>query len=60
MINVYKAGGDWKTKDGKTYTAKPVNKLSEAGEGYFATLEQALKAKPKKAVKSESKDLLGD
>ena len=25
MINVYKAGGDWKTEDGHSYTVKTVN-----------------------------------
>ena len=67
MINVFKAGGDWKTKDGKSYTVKPVNKLSEAGDGYFASLEEALKVKPKKAAakkaeepKAETKDLSGE
>lgn len=66
MINVFKAGGDWKTKDGKSYTVKPVNKLSEVEVGYFPTLEQALKAKPKKSApkksekpKEETTDLLG-
>tara|TARA_R100000951_G_scaffold61620_1_gene51774 strand:+ start:5748 stop:5951 length:204 start_codon:yes stop_codon:yes gene_type:complete len=67
MITVFKAGGDWKTKDGKSYTAKPVNKLSDAGEGYFATLVEALKVKPKKAAAkkaieptAETADLLGE
>lgn len=67
MITVFKAGGAWKTKDGKSYTAKPVNKLSEAGEGYFATLDEALKEKPKKvspkkvsAPKESEQDLLGE
>lgn len=26
MINVYKAGGDWKTDDGHSYTVKTVNR----------------------------------
>tara|TARA_R110002033_G_scaffold14688_1_gene42558 strand:- start:341 stop:523 length:183 start_codon:yes stop_codon:yes gene_type:complete len=60
MIIVYKAGGDWKTPGGKSYTAKPVNKLSEAGEGYSTTLEQALKAKVKKSAKPKTEDLLGE
>ena len=65
MINAYKLGGDWKTKDGQSYTAKPVNKLSEAGEGYYASIEEAIKAKPKKVSAKKvsepaSKDLLGE
>lgn len=67
MISAYKAGGDWRTKDGQAYTVKSVNKLSEAGDGYFVTLEEALKAKPKKVAakktvepKAETKDLLGE
>ena len=64
MISAYKAGGDWKTKDGQAYTVKSVNKLPE---GYFASLEEALKSKPKKVsakkaveTKAETKDLLGE
>ena len=67
MISAYKAGGDWKTKDGHSYTVKSVNKLAEAGDGYLASLEEALKAKPKKVAakktvepKAETKDLLGE
>lgn len=72
MIHAFKAGGDWKTKDCDSYTVKSVNKLSDAGEGYFRTLEEALKAKPKKAAtkkaatkkasepKADNKDLLGE
>ena len=67
MISAYKAGGDWKTKGGQSYTVKSVNKLAEAGDGYFVSLEEALKAKPKKVAakkavepKVETKDLLGE
>lgn len=59
MIHAYKAGGDWKTKEGAEYTVKSVNKLSEAGPGFFKTLEEALKTKPKKAP-SKQKEILGD
>lgn len=67
MIHAFKAGGDWKTKSGDSYTVRSVNKLSDAGEGYFRTLDKALKAKPKKAAtkkasepKADNKDLLGE
>lgn len=56
MQIVYKAGGDWKDEDGNSYHAKPVNKLSDAGEGYYATLKEALASKSsKKPVKKEPK-----
>ncbi len=55
MIIAYKAGGNWKDENGNTYDAKPVNKLSDAGEGYFATLEEALKVKSKPAKQQKAK-----
>ena len=52
MINVFKAGGAWKS-EGFDYTVKAVN-ISESRElikdGWFATLEEAKKAKPKKVT----------
>jgi len=73
MINAFKAGGDWKTLSGADYSIKVVNKLSDAGEGWFKSLEEALAAKPKAKPKAkakpevkeestheESTDLLGD
>lgn len=53
MINVFKIGGDWKTKDGIEYDVKPVNKLSEAKEGYFESLELAIESIPKKKTKAK-------
>jgi hypothetical protein len=55
MIHVFKIGGDWKNKDGIEYDVKPVNSLSEAKEGYFASLELAIAAMPKPKKKSKAK-----
>lgn len=52
MINVFKAGGAWKSGD-FDYTVKSVNKSKVAGlveEGYSLTLEEAKRAKPKKVT----------
>lgn len=54
MINVFKIGGDWKSEGGIEYDVKPVNKLSEAKEGYYATLEEAIKKAPKQKQKSKA------
>lgn len=64
MIHVFKLGGDWTDKKGNTYDVKSVNKLAEAKEGYYPSLELAIANKPKpkkKAAKpaiEETKDLL--
>ncbi len=55
MINVFKIGGGWKTKDGTEYDVKPVNKLSEAKEGYYESLELAIESQPKKKQKTKTK-----
>lgn len=52
MINVFKAGGAWKSGD-FDYTVKAVN-ISKSRElikdGWFATLEEAKASKPKKVT----------
>ena len=56
MIHIFKAGGDWKTEDGKGYTVVSVNSLEDADKGWFATLEEALKAKKEpRAKKNKAK-----
>lgn len=55
MINVFKIGGDWKSKDGIEYDVKSVNKLSEAKEGYFESLELAIESNYKSKKKTKSK-----
>tara|TARA_R110002049_G_scaffold243153_1_gene416928 strand:+ start:354 stop:542 length:189 start_codon:yes stop_codon:yes gene_type:complete len=55
MINVFKIGGDWKSEGGIEYDVKPVNKLSEAKEGYFESLELAIESQSKQKQKQKSK-----
>ena len=43
MINVFKSGGDWKTKDGQDYTVKVIEeevKESFLGDGWKLTLSE--------------------
>lgn len=52
MINVFKAGGAWKSGD-FDYTVKSVDSIKArelVKEGYSLTLEDAKKAKPKKVT----------
>lgn len=44
MINVFKLGGDWKSKDGTEYTVKTINsheRLKFIGKGWYASLDDA-------------------
>jgi hypothetical protein len=58
MINVFKAGGAWKSGD-FDYTVKSVNRSKVAElieEGYSLTLDEAKKATPKKVASKKVVD----
>ena len=43
MINVFKKGGGYKDAKGREYSAKLIKSKKNVPEGYFLTLEDALK-----------------
>ena len=54
MIQVYKPGGQWKTKDGAPYTAKAINEADKVAfieDGWVSDLSLL----PKEATKPEKK-----
>lgn len=60
MINVFKSGGDWKSKDGKEYTVKTIeesNKAEHLKDGWVLCLSEIKKpvAKKKPAAKKATK-----
>ena len=57
MINVYKAGGPWKTESGIEYTVKSINlgdKSSHISDGWKSILSEVKKPRTKKVIKDDN------
>ena len=59
MITIYKKGGDWKTSDGREYTAKAINtehKELYTSKGWVMSLDEIKKTRKAKAKKDDNEE----